>query len=267
MSGARVAIAAGDCASWRPPREPVILDGSQVHVWMLELAPLSNGLVRLEALLGEEELARADCFRFSRDRARFVGCRAALRMVLGRYLGRPPGSIRLGRSSIGKPFLDEPGGSALQFNLSHSEDLALIAVASGRCVGVDIERIQIDRVSDEIAERFFSRQEASALRALPLERRRVAFFSCWTRKEAYLKGRGVGLSVPLASFSVSLAPGELATLLRSESGEEELSCWCVRDLPVPPGYAAAVAAEGREWLLCLWRCLPELFRQYGVSYE
>ena len=180
------------------------------------MGPLENP----EAFLDERELARAGRFRFERDRKRFAFFRAAIRLILGRYVGRPPRELRFAYSPEGKPSLaGRPADDFLEFNLAHSEDVALLAVGRGRRIGVDLERIRDERDTDEIAERFFSRDEVRALRALAPDQRRKAFFSCWTRKEAYVKARGDGLSMPLSSFSMSLAPREAAELRSSDLGE------------------------------------------------
>ena len=131
----------------------------------------------------------------------------------------------------------------------------LIVVARGRELGVDIERTRPDVLKDGIAERFFSQLEVTMLRALPAHLQADAFFNCWTRKEAYIKARGEGLSLPLDKFDVSLAPGEPAAVLGTRIGPEELSRWSLRELAVGAGYAAAFVAEGRDWRLKCWQLL------------
>jgi len=126
-------------------------------------------------------------------------------------------------------------------------------VAAGREVGVDVESVRGDVACAEIAASFFSRREVAALLALPDEARTLAFFTCWTRKEAYIKPRGAGLSLPLDAFDVSLAPGELAALLRTRDDEREAARWSLRELRPGPGYVAAVAAEGGGWRLRCWQ--------------
>jgi 4'-phosphopantetheinyl transferase len=137
--------------------------------------------------LSPDERARAARFRFERDRRRFVAGRGALREILGEALGRPPSSIAFAYGPQGKPRL---AADEIQFNVSHSEGLGLIAVAGDRRVGVDIERVRAKGSGMDVAKRFFSRAEVATLRALPRGLRTEAFFACWTRKEAYIKARG-----------------------------------------------------------------------------
>jgi 4'-phosphopantetheinyl transferase len=135
----------------------------------------------------------------------------------------------------------------IEFNVSHSDGLALIAVASGRRVGVDLELVHSGAAEEEVAERFFSATEVAALRALPRALQDEAFFSCWTRKEAYLKARGEGLSAPLDGCSVSLIPGKPAELLDDPGAKDEIHDWSLRSFRPAPQFIAAVAAEGEDW--------------------
>jgi 4'-phosphopantetheinyl transferase len=136
---------------------------------------------------------------------------------------------------------------SLRFNLSHSGSTALYAVACQREVGIDLERIE-PKLADDIAEKFFSRNEVATLRSLPSSARLQAFFNCWTRKEAYVKARGAGLQISLRSFDVSLAPDEQAAFL-----SEGQFGWSLRALRLDPDYAAAIAVEGKDWQLRLWQ--------------
>jgi 4'-phosphopantetheinyl transferase len=120
-------------------------------------------------------------------------------------------------------------------------------------VGIDLEYIRSDLQVEQLAERFFSRREIATLRTLPPEVQRQAFFLCWTRKEAYLKARGEGLSLPLDQFDVSLIPGEPAALLSTQRDPYEVSRWSLQELTPAPGYAAALAVEGHGWGLACWQ--------------
>jgi 4'-phosphopantetheinyl transferase len=137
--------------------------------------------------------------------------------------------------------------------VTHSHGVALYAVTRGREVGIDLERIRSDLAVTEIAGRFFSRQEVAMLRALPTEEQREAFFRCWTRKEACLKARGEGLSLPLDQVDVSLAPGEPDAVPGTERNPSEASRWSLQELIPAPGYAAALAVEGHGWRLACWQ--------------
>jgi 4'-phosphopantetheinyl transferase len=174
-------------------------------------------------------------------RNRFVAARALLRDLLAGYLAEPPAAIRFAYNEWGKPAL-APGFAALdvRFNLSHSQDLALYAFALEREVGVDLELIRGDFANERLAENFFSPAEVAALRALPREHQARGFFNCWTRKEAYVKARGQGLSIDLKSFDVSLAPGEEARFLRGE----DCRGWSLASLAPADGWVAALATHG-----------------------
>jgi len=232
---------------------------NEVHVWRVPLDESRAALLR--PLLAPDECARADRFHFSRDRHRFIVARGSLRIILGGYLKQEPAQLSFSYSQYGKPALaDETDGSRLSFNLSHANELALIAVTQGRGLGVDIEFIRPEFASEEIAERFFSDHEVAALRALPEKAQSEAFFNCWTRKEAYIKAIGEGMSMPLNQFHVSLEPGSPARLLGNLRDANEVSRWSLQELAPGPGYVAAVAVEGRDWQLRCWQHPEQFFR-------
>ena len=234
-------------SSWRPSWGAPALPANEVHVWRATLDLDPAGLDCLEKTLAPNERARAAGFRFSRDREQFVSGRGILRDILARYLGREPEELRFGCGPCGKPFLlRNSAGPELHFNLAHSYGLALYAIARNRKVGVDLERIHAGLADQQVAERFFSRRESSALRTLEESLRVEAFFNCWTRKEAYVKARGEGLLVRLDSFDVTLTPGRPAELLGGDGG------WSVHALTPLPGYAAAVVVEGSNCDPRLW---------------
>jgi 4'-phosphopantetheinyl transferase len=208
---------------------------------------------QLAQTLTTDEQQRASRFRFETDRRHFIVARGVLRSVLGRYLNLNPEQVPLGYTAFGKPILAEPlQPYNLQFNLAHSGGLALYAFCPDHPVGIDLERIRPDFATLDIAQRFFAPGEIAALQALPPAMQTQAFFACWTRKEAYLKAKGSGLSVPLDSFEVSLAPGEPATLLKNRDDPQKPQRWSLRALNPGPGYAAALAVEGRGWQLRCW---------------
>jgi 4'-phosphopantetheinyl transferase len=203
--------------------------------------------------LSEDEGARAARFYFQKDREHFIVARGLLRSILGRYLDSEPSTLRFSYSNYGKPALVGAEEAALRFNLSHSGGLALLAVTRGREIGVDLERVRPDFVDDQIAERFFSPREVARLRALPPGVQLEAFFTCWTRKESYIKAHGEGLSLPLDGFDVTLTPGEPAALLSTRGDLREAALWSLRALHPWPGYVAALAVEGHDWQLKTWR--------------
>jgi 4'-phosphopantetheinyl transferase len=195
---------------------------------------------RLYPLLDAGERDRAARFRSSIDRARYIARRGRLRELLASCLGRSPQRIALAGNEFGKPFLID---SDLRFNLSHSRNVALIAIANGRELGCDVEALDPGFPSREIAEAFFSPGEVRALHTLDAAHQVEAFFNCWTRKEAYIKARGLGVSLPLDSFEVSLTPGEPAALRKGCAG------WSVQSFEPRAGFQAAVVAERADWQL------------------
>jgi 4'-phosphopantetheinyl transferase len=243
---------------WKPGPPSLALSSDRVDVWRVSLDMPERERGLLESSLSVAERERASRFRSSVDRARFVAARGALRAILGGCLGVEPSCLRFSFGHFGKPELaGQPGASAVEFSLSHSDGLALVAACLGRRLGVDLERVDVARSERGIAERFFSRREVAALRALPHRLQTDAFFACWTRKEAHLKARGVGLSVPLDRFSVSVSPEDSAALLGSVD-DPELNRWALLDLRVGQGWAAALAAEGTEWRSRCWVWQPEV---------
>ena len=208
-------------------------------------------------LLAANEIERADRFYFAKDRTRFAVARGAMRQLLAAYLNLDAREIGFVYGPQGKPDLAAPqSASGLRFNLSHSGEIALLAVARGMELGVDVEQIRSDFASGEIATRFFSPEECAKLATLNADQAVDAFFNCWTRKEAYIKARGEGLFIPLDSFEVAFAPGEEPALLQVKSGDENFSRWRFHALHPGPGYKAALAVEGSNHVLRLWEWSP-----------
>lgn len=219
----------------------MLIPDDEVHVWHITLEGAVDEFV---TLLPPDETAWAARFRFAHHRAHFIRAHGALRAILSRYLGQAPLEIRFECNPHGKPYL--AGGSAIRFNLSHSHGLALVGVARGREVGVDVEQFRPGVLEHGIAERFFSPREVAALRALPAGEQPAAFFRCWTRKEAYIKAKGRGLAIRLSDFDVSLAPGGAACLLRSLGEPDDEPAWSMWDIDPGPGYAGCAMAQGRN---------------------
>jgi 4'-phosphopantetheinyl transferase len=239
---------------WRTPPESLKAVRDEVHVWLLALDQPPSYVQSLKAILSADERDRAGRFHFQKDHDHYVVGRGTVRTILGRYLGAGPSRLRFCYTYYGKPALEkEFEGESLRFNLSHSHGLALLGVTRDREIGVDIERIRPGISEEGIAERFFSDKEVRALRGLPGDLQDVGFFNCWTRKEAYIKAKGEGLSMPLAIFDVSLVPGEPAALLETRGDPLESARWSLRELAAPPDFAAAIAVEGGDWDLMCWR--------------
>lgn len=238
---------------WRRPPASLSLAANEVHVWRVALDVPPAFLRRLHCLLAADERQRAERFFFQKDREHFVAARGQLRAILSRYVGVEPDRLCFCYSAHGKPALAaESGGETLRFNLSHSHGLALCAVGLSREIGVDLEYIRADLADEQIAERFFSAVEVATLRSLPVQMQPEAFFNCWTRKEAYIKGRGEGLSLPLDQFDVSLVPGEPARLLNTRGDPQDVYRWSLQALSPGAGYVAALAVEGHAWRLQCW---------------
>jgi 4'-phosphopantetheinyl transferase len=242
-------------ALWHSPPLQWNIEDREVHIWRASLGSLSRKqFAILWRTLASSEVERASNYRSRRDRERFVIARGTLRMLLGRYLSRDPQALRFVYNAYGKPFL-EPSEDRLNlsFSLSHAEDLALFAIARDRAIGVDIERIRDGFDIEEIAKRFFSPRERSALDALPAERKVEAFFSAWTRKEAYVKARGRGFTLALDGFDVSLTLDVPIALLEMGDTPRYSQYWTLQSLWPGPGYVASIALEGRDWRVACWQ--------------
>jgi 4'-phosphopantetheinyl transferase len=235
------------------------LNRDQLHVWLASLEVPSQQLGELKYTLSNDEIARADRFYFERDRRSFIAARGIMRAIIARYLETTPSAVRFSYNEFGKPRLEASQEIRnLSFNLSHSGGLALVAVALARDVGIDIETIDDSVSIEEVAKSFFSANETAALGRLPQSLRLAGFFNCWTRKEAYIKARGMGLSMPLDSFEVALNPGEPADLIWT-ANSADLSNWKIESLEIDSRHAAAIAAAGRDWIVTRWNW------QAGVS--
>lgn len=233
------------------PGPSLTLSADEVHVWQAKLD--DHAADGLKTLLAEDEISRAERFHFAEDRNHFIVARALLRKLLGVYSGIDAAELRFSYAEKGKPSLEEGQRSAMNFNLAHSHGMAIYAFSRGREVGVDLEFMREDVAAEDIAERFFSPREINTLRTIPAELRKQVFFNCWTRKEAYIKARGEGLSMPLDEFDVSLAPGEPAALLRNHKEPAEVTRWTMQSIPVLSGYVAALVVEGHGWSLKTFR--------------
>lgn len=231
------------------------LTSDQIHVWRIPLNQTPDRIPELTTILSAEERDRARLFHFEKDSHQFIESRAALRGLLGQYLNVAAASLAFTLTAYGKPAL---ATGDLRFNLSRRDGLALIAFTRGREIGVDVELVRPDLDLFEIAGVSFSENELASMNSLPESQRAAGFYNCWTRKEAFVKAVGQGLSFPLKQFDVSLTPGEPARLIsiRRDSSEAfggphsqpgvlaEAEHWTLRDIPVPHRYVAALAYSG-----------------------
>ncbi len=217
---------------------------SDVCVWGVEARVGESVFARLLSVLTPDEVVRAERFHFPSDRTQFVVTRGTLRCILGQYVGSPPRALVFERGSHGKPRLAPLADRPMpRFNVSHCDDRALIAVSVGMQVGVDVESIRPLRNMEELAVQVFSPSERSAFSALAPSQRTAGFFKGWASKEAYIKGVGWGLSLPLQEFEVSVDPAEPAELLRPYAAGDRAGHWSLHDLPVAGEYAAVLATE------------------------
>ena len=236
---------------------------SRVNVWCLpllrrmdrgatETEPAASSdsaeaaLARMAATLSPEEHAIAASFSAGERRNSYIAAHALLRSILSRITGVAPNQLVFRYGARGKPELASPLDD-WQFNMSHSRDMVLVAVAHGRRVGVDIEHLDEPGDVRRIAARFLSPRDRDAIEQLPAERQRYAFLRCWTRKEAYLKARGDGVSRPLDDFEVTLAADAAPAQFKVTGNENEGDRWQLADVPAPRGFLAAVAVEGQAF--------------------
>ena len=239
--------ATSPCATlaW-PERDRVpLLAENEVHVWRADLELGPAPLVRMASLLGSDERERAQRFRFSDDRKRFVASHGVVRLLLSGYLNRQAAEIRFERDTYDKPWIVQEGHDHIEFSLSHSGGLALIAVARGHRIGVDIELIRPNIEVQAIAKQNFAAGERLALARLSGEAQLRAFFTCWVQKEAYLKGLGFGLNVPLDSFDVSPSFGRDQIVVKLLD-DERRDTWSLIKVAPGPGYVGALATPAPD---------------------
>jgi len=225
--------------SWpSPPAELPALERS-VHVWAVGIDDASIDFNRAREVISLDERERAERFIFERDRRRYLVAHGALHAILSRYLKIDPATLRFDIGSNGKPKLPSAHTpSGVDFNLSHSNKMALLAVTHGREVGVDVEYVQENFEFQQVAERFFTAREVAAMRSLPSPLQRQAFYKCWTSKEAFLKAKGTGLSGKLDEVEISLTTEQRVRIQARVPG------WSLAELAPGDGYEGALVVEG-----------------------
>jgi len=221
------------------------LGDNDIHIWRAKLDCAPETLNKFSGYLSPDEREKSASFYFEVHRNHYVAGRGILRALLSHYLGKPPADFAFAYSDFGKPSL----ATDLHFNLSHSHGLALYAFSIQHQLGVDVEKIRPELAGPEIAERFFSPAEAEVVKASGPD----AFFRCWTRKEAFLKAHGKGLSLPLNKFTVDV--GENARLLEVEFDPSEMGRWSLYSIQPGTGYEGALAVEGTNHQLSFWEWL------------
>jgi len=228
----------------------VHLKKDSVDVWCVSLDVDESFLDSVKRTLSEEELEKASRMRIEKPRKYYMASRGLLRQILAAYVKQAPGLLEFEYGPNGKPTLSENSNNmGITFNVSHSHGLALCCVTRKREIGADIEKMRDDMQLADISKRFFSSREHEELVKLPVEHQKRGFFNCWTRKEAYLKATGQGLTFPLSHFDMSLTPGEPAAMIAHQSDPGQISLWSIVDLDVGPDYAAAIAVEGKGFTI------------------
>lgn len=238
------------------------MDSTTVFVWQIPLVQSPEHQDSLRKLLSDDEVQRANRFVFPIHRDRFVVARGALRKILGRALSIDPQDIRFDYNRHGKPAVANSLGSLpISFNLSHSADLALCAVTLDRIlgIGIDVEELREVSDADRMATRYFDPHENASYQSLPHEERREGFLVRWTMKEAYIKARGEGLSIPLDQFAIVTEPDAAGFHHVRSADRQQESRWGVKRLSPPAGYVAAMVAEGFDWSV-VYRNWPEDLR-------
>jgi 4'-phosphopantetheinyl transferase len=210
-----------------------------VHVWPVPTESTDDVISRFRQVLTQDETERAARFRFEHLQRSYILSRGALRVILGSYLDIDPAAIQITYTPRGKPRLALP--LQMDFNASHSGGLALLGFTRNCEIGLDIELIRTISDMEQIADRFFCAEEARELNSLPTAERQRAFFLCWTRKEAYIKATGEGLSTPLDAFRVTLQPGGEARFIHIARDTSAAEAWTLHHLEPASNYVAALA--------------------------
>ncbi|MFQ5889845.1 MAG: 4'-phosphopantetheinyl transferase family protein [Gemmatimonadota bacterium] len=226
---------------------------TEVHVWRASLDPGGERVQELGHIVSLEERERVDRLRSGRARRRLTLSRGILRELLARYTGIAPERLSFHHGAGGKPSLSgEAARSRLRFNLSHSEELLLVAIARGGLVGIDVEAIRPVPGAESLARRFFSAREQTAIRRAPEPERTSAFLTCWTRKEACVKATGDGVWAAARRFEVTVAPDERTRVVAVDGDPKEASRWSLFPLEPAEGYVGALAVRGRVRRIEAW---------------
>jgi 4'-phosphopantetheinyl transferase len=241
-----------------------VLEGDEVHVWSASLDRTEEEVLHLTSYLTPDEIDRSAQLHSTSRREQFIVSRALLRLLLSRYLDTDPLAVAFQYGPQGKPYLPTDVGN-LHFNVSHSHGLALYAFARHFEIGVDVERVRPFPNFVGFAQRFFSPREVGVLTTLPDEFRHQAFFHAWTRKEAYLKATGEGISSGLDRVEVSVHPDDPARLIRLNGQDHLASEWAMHSLAPTPGYVGALCLARQPHTLCCRNWAPSEEPALGVA--
>jgi 4'-phosphopantetheinyl transferase len=235
---------------WLNPPDNLILSDEEAHIWRADLKANECFQSSFLKLLSPDEKNRAQKFRFAKDNRNFIIARGILRSLIGKYLEINPAEISFQYSEFGKPGIAD--NNTLQFNISHSQNMALFAFTTKFNVGVDVEFVNPDIEVKDIAAKFFSTNEIMNLLALPEKQQALGFFNCWTRKEAFIKAVGEGLSFPLDKFEVSLEPNKPAKLLATDWQPDDVSKWSIYSMSPGENFVGSLAIEGLVEKVKFW---------------
>lgn len=213
------------------------------QIWVVDLSLGGKNLIAYHDLLSNDERQRANSFKFAKDRNKFIVCRAVLRKLSSKYLKMKPQDIVFNYAEFGKPYFGHE--TLINFNVSHSGNLAVIGFVENQTIGIDIELLKQDFDVSEIARSFFSKREIQALDGMTKEIQYLGFYRCWTRKEAFIKAEGSGLSFPLDSFAVSIDSDETASLQETNWNLLDKDRWYLYPFAPAPNYRAAMAVKGK----------------------
>ncbi len=241
---------------WKVP-EKAVLSETHVDIWLIHIPDFVASVEEDLSLLDDYERQRAEAFRFLRDKESFVVAHAALRRILGNYLNLAPVAIRFQYNSFKKPHVANEGAAKVSFNLSHSQQYALVAVTLSHDLGVDIEYMKKSRDLSQIAERFFSEKEFEEYHSLASEQKLEGFYNAWTRKEAFIKAMGQGLFCSLKDFVVNLTPGVEAKIIDVKDPLAHL--WHIQGFSPVENYCAAVVVCGAISKINFFQILPRVF--------
>lgn len=245
---------------WSKPPKNLVISNREVHIWRTFIDIDSPIIKTYLPVLSIDELEKANRFYFPNDRNRFITVRSVLRRIIGNYTGKHPRELKFDFNQYGKPFLSQNSSkSTIKFNISHSHEVALIAVTQDFDIGVDVEYMHTNFDFEGIVEKFFSVNEKNVWRSLPSYHKVEAFFNCWTRKEAFIKAKGKGLSLPLNEFDVSFKPGEPALLLNTAWDRKEVGDWSVEEIKPANGYVGALAVKGSNLDMKFWEWSDNCF--------
>ncbi len=237
--------------SWRKPTEEAYILGKNVHIWLIKYDQSNHLLSAAKHILSDEEKRRADRFHFDIDHKRFSMTRTLLKIILGNCLSKPSQDIQFIFNKHGKPMLAD-SGNEIHFNVSHSGNLGMIAISNISKIGIDVEQFRNEMITENIAKRFFSKLEVEEFLKLAEDEKLQGFFNCWTRKEAFIKAVGLGLSLPLNAFDVTLKPNEPARLVAVRYKNEIATNWTLTDIKLKNGYASAFIIKAKSFSKKFW---------------